>query len=574
MENLGCVTFRETLLLADPETATVSELTRIADVINHELAHMWFGDLVTMKWWNGIWLKEAFATFMEITTADAFEPAWKRWEQFGQERSSAFDTDALASTRAIEFPVKSPADAEAMYDVLTYEKGAAVVRMLEQYLTPERFRDGIRHYLSKYSYANTETTDLWDALEEATGEPVRQIADSWIFQGGHPIIDVSLEGSALVLQQRQFRYLDAEEATGVWTVPIIVRAMVDGAVIEDRILLASDTTSIDLAAAPEWAVANAGAHGFYRVSYSAELLARLVGEAQEVLSPTERFALVDDAWAAVLAGTLDASAFVALAQGFALEADLGVWRAITGGLGQLARVLDGDPLAELRSVTAALTTGALDIIGFEPATDESPLTGELRGLLFRAAGAVGNDLDIRARAGVLHEQYLDDSGAVDPELATAAAAVVAAHGNEDDYDLFATRHRKASTPQEEVRYLYLLADFPDLELMDRTLEMSITDVRTQNAPFLLATAMRNREHGPHAWRFVRENWELLNERFPSNSIVRMLSTIPQLSRPEVAADVESFFAEHDVPQGPLTLQQHLEKLRVHVRLRELAMARH
>ncbi|MGB6058993.1 MAG: M1 family metallopeptidase, partial [Microthrixaceae bacterium] len=165
MENLGCITFREVLLLVDPSEATQPELQRVADVINHELAHMWFGDLVTMKWWNGIWLNEAFATFMEITASDAFRPDWDVWTNFGLARTVAFDTDALQSTRPIEFKVDSPADAEAMFDILTYEKGASVVRMLEQYLGAETFRSGISAYLKNHAYSTTETTDLWDALE-------------------------------------------------------------------------------------------------------------------------------------------------------------------------------------------------------------------------------------------------------------------------------------------------------------------------------------------------------------------------------------------------------------------------
>ena len=160
MENLGCVTFREVLLLIDPDQATQAELQRAADVINHEIAHMWFGDLVTMNWWNGLWLNEAFATFMEMRCTDAFRPEWQRWVDFSISRSAAFDTDSLASTRPIEFEVVSPDDAEGMFDVLTYEKGAAVVRMLEQYLGEENFRAGIRRYMRENEYGNAETTDL------------------------------------------------------------------------------------------------------------------------------------------------------------------------------------------------------------------------------------------------------------------------------------------------------------------------------------------------------------------------------------------------------------------------------
>ncbi len=192
MENLGCVTYRESLLLVDLDKATQPETATVADVIAHELAHMWFGDLVTMRWWNGIWLNEAFATMMELLAVDAYRPDWERWSQFLRSRAIAFEVDALESTRSIEYPVRSPDDAAGMFDILTYTKGAAVLRMLEQYLGAERFRDGIRRYLDEHRFGNTETHDLWDAIEKATGEPVRRIMDGWIWQGGYPLVSARL----------------------------------------------------------------------------------------------------------------------------------------------------------------------------------------------------------------------------------------------------------------------------------------------------------------------------------------------------------------------------------------------
>ncbi|MGH9298943.1 MAG: M1 family metallopeptidase [Acidimicrobiales bacterium] len=165
MENLGCVTFREQDLLCDPEHSSIPELSRIAEVVDHEIAHMWFGDLVTMKWWNGIWLNEAFATFMSICCLDDFKPEWNRWVTFGTEKDMALQIDGLHTTRAIEFPVHAPDEAEAMFDHLTYLKGGNVLRMVEQYLGTERFRAGVRKYLKQHAYGNTETTDLWDAIE-------------------------------------------------------------------------------------------------------------------------------------------------------------------------------------------------------------------------------------------------------------------------------------------------------------------------------------------------------------------------------------------------------------------------
>src|SRR5215475_7623315 len=195
MENLGAITFRETALLVDEKKATRSELERVADVVSHENAHMWFGDLVTMKWWNGLWLNEAFATFMEMLAVDAWKPEWRRWDSFTVSRAAAMQVDGLKSTRPIEFPVERPEEAAGMFDVLTYEKGASVLRMLEQYLGAEKFRDGIRLYLSWHGYGNADTSDLWDALGEASRQPIPTVMDGWIFQPGYPLLSVDREGN-------------------------------------------------------------------------------------------------------------------------------------------------------------------------------------------------------------------------------------------------------------------------------------------------------------------------------------------------------------------------------------------
>jgi len=209
MENFGAITFRETALLVDPAAATHAEQERVADVVSHENAHMWFGDLVTMEWWNGLWLKEAFATFMEMVAVDAWKPQWKRWDTFGVSRSAALVVDGLHSTRPVEFTVRAPKDAEAMYDVLTYEKGCSVLRMLEQYLGADVFRAGVRLYLQRHAYRNTQTEDLWNALGAASRQPIPAVMDGWIFQPGYPLLSLDRNGDQLVLRQQRFTYLPA-----------------------------------------------------------------------------------------------------------------------------------------------------------------------------------------------------------------------------------------------------------------------------------------------------------------------------------------------------------------------------
>ena len=213
MENLGAITFRETALLLDQRTATHAEQGRIADVVAHENAHMWFGDLVTMAWWNGLWLNEAFATFMEMLVVDAWKPEWERWTAFGVSRAAALSVDGLLSTRPIEFPVRAPKEAEAMFDVLTYEKGASVLRMLEQHIGPTVFRDGVRHYLTTHAYGNAETTDLWVSLAHASQQNVPALMNEWIFSPGYPLLSLAIDSSStLTLTQRRFTYAEGSTA--------------------------------------------------------------------------------------------------------------------------------------------------------------------------------------------------------------------------------------------------------------------------------------------------------------------------------------------------------------------------
>jgi puromycin-sensitive aminopeptidase len=577
MENVGCVTFRETLLLADPEHATQGELQNVVDVIAHELAHMWFGNLVTMKWWNGIWLNEAFATFMELKVTDAFRPDWERWVGFSLARSTAFDTDSLAATRPIEYPVVSPADAEGMFDVLTYEKGAAVVRMLEQYLGEDRFRAGIRKYMATHRYGNTETTDLWDAIEEASAEPVRRIMDSWIFQGGHPIVSVSAsdDGRVLHLRQEPFRYLPDPDLDARWAVPLLLRyGTASGAVATKTVLLDGDALDLELDEAVTWVVANADGHGFYRVRMSGPLREALVAIAQETLSDVERFGLVDDTWASVLAGSTAAEEFLTLAEGFSGESDVSVWRRLLGALDQLDRLLESSARAGFQDRVRRLVAPALDRLGWEARPEDTDRDRELRGALIAALAVLGADDGARTRVAELFAAYCADANSVEANVAAGVIRATAALAGPEEMEALVNGFRNGQTPQEEQRFLYALADVRRPEQMQRVLDLAMTpEVRTQNAPFLIGACIANRENGALAWRLVHERWEEMNERFPSNSIVRMLHGIRSVSDPAMAADINGFVAEHPVPQGKQILRQHLERMQVSVALREREQTR-
>ena len=570
MENLGAVTFRETLLLIDPDRATRLELERVADVVSHEIAHMWFGDLVTMRWWNGIWLNEAFATFMELLCVDELRPDWQRWVTFGLTRGSAMVTDGLAATRPVEFPVRRPQDAEAMFDVLTYQKGAAVVRMLERYVGAERFRQGIAHYIAKHSYANTETTDLWDAIEAATGEPARSVMDTWIFQGGHPMVSVGSddEGRRLTFEQRRFRYLAGDDNPHErWQVPVLLKASVGGEVLHRRLLLTEETATLDLPGPPDWVVVNEGGWGFYRASYDDELFDRLRDRMAQ-LDALERFNLVSDKWAAVLAGLCPAGSFLQLVQLLGDEAHPSVWTIALGALDYLDRMIEPAQRPRLQAMVRQLVRPAFERVGWSPASGESETTTTLRGTLLQALGVLGADPEVRARAHELHDRYLRDRGSVDTDVAAAVMAVVATSGGEDEYASFLQRFRNPTTPQEEVRYLYALGGFEDEGLVRRTMEVALSEVRTQNAPFLISLLLANRVGGELAWGMVKEHWDELLGRFPENLHDRMLEGVATLSRPETAADVRQFLLAHPLPAKRRAVDQLLERLAVAVAFRE------
>ena len=565
MENLGCITFREVLLLVDPDTSTQVEQELVAAVVAHELAHMWFGDLVTMRWWNGIWLNEAFATFMEVAATDAFAPQWKMWTSFGLDRTAAFEVDSLHSTRTVEFPVESPADADGMFDVLTYQKGGALLRMLEQYLGPDRFRAGVSHYLKTHSYGNTETGDLWDAIEHVVstdgGEnvPVRRLMDSWIWQAGYPLVSARIEKNELVLSQRQFTFDNNPQAT-LWVIPIHVQIGND----ITKVLLETNETRLPLADPSAVIVVNAGGPGFYRVEYSAELMSRITGSTLATLTTLERYNLVDDAWNAVVSNAMSAERFVDFARGFTEENDLAVWQAMSLALRGLGRLLARDEMPPFNEFVSQLVSPAYARLGETPTENEHDLVSKLRGLLLSLLATLGNDTSAQQRC----RDILFNNASTDPELVAASTTVVASTGTVADYEWFITQFKNASTPQEKVRMLYALAEFDDAELMKKTCALAFSgDVKSQDAPFLLARCIGNKYHGSIAWSAVQENWDYANKTFPGNTIVRMVSTMTTLNTPDLEAQVAAFFSEHPIPQATKTLEQALERQKVNVALR-------
>jgi puromycin-sensitive aminopeptidase len=548
MENLGCVTFRETALLVDPATASRLEVERVVDVIAHEIAHMWFGDLVTMGWWEGIWLNEAFATFMEIKCTDAFRPQWHRWVSFGIEREVAMATDGLHTTRPIEFEVISPADARGMFDVLTYQKGGSVLRMLEQFLGEDTFRDGIRHYLQVHAYGNTVTRDLWDALESVSTHPVRTIMDTWILQGGHPVLTVE-DGT---VTQTSFAYglPDGETAIGdIWLVPMMTRPLGD-ATVTTQVL---GREPIPVAPAT---IVNAGGWGVYRTSYGSNELREIAANLGQ-LTALERATLVADTWAATLAGHRTLADFLTLAKGLGTEIEPATWTVVAGALGTTNRIVSEAERPLLAEITRSLFGDLFDLLGWEATRGEDEQAPTLRSLVLSMLGTIGQHVEIRAEA---HRRF--DAGEVAGDVADAIIAIVGDDAETNDFDEAFARFKAATDPQSEHRYLAGLAGFASDELVARMFDLCLSDeVRSQDGPYMIASLLANRVGGEVAFDLLCANWESALARFPKDSHSRMLSGVARMiSSKALATKVSNFLDAHPIHSGQRTVSQAIERM--------------
>lgn len=567
MENLGCITYRETALLVDPSTASQSELLRVLDVIGHELAHMWFGDLVTMQWWDGIWLNEAFASFMEFKSTDAMRPEWKRWLAFAAiERPWAFGVDALDSTRPVEFEVGSPHEANEMFDALTYGKGSSLLRMIEQFIGEEAFRQGVGNYLRKHAYGNTVTADLWAGLNSASGQPVGEIMDTWILQRGFPQLEVVPSGNGVKISQRRYLTIPDESDQTLWQVPVQIRRLGSG-VATDKFLLKDAETTVDFESA-DGVIANAGGHGFYRVRYEGGLFSALV-ERLSSLDDLERYILVDDTWAFVESGQQSAADYLRLASAYRDETEHAVWGAVLGGVAAIGHHLVGDDQRQAFANWVSLLVGpAFSRLGWEPRVGESDLTRRLRGQIIGALGRLADDPEVIARSRKLVEVIIEDPRSIDPEIARASLFVTAANGSETEYRRFFEQYKTTIAPHEQQRWLLALSAFDEPDLVVETVDASLDGrIRTQDSAWVIGATLGNRRNGHLAWQQVRRHWETFT-KLPTMTQRRMVEAIPALSRPEVAAEVEAFFAETRLPHAAKSVAQNLERLRANVMLRK------
>jgi puromycin-sensitive aminopeptidase len=582
MENSGAIFFRETALLCDPDTASVAAQKRIALVVAHEIAHQWFGNLVTMQWWDDLWLNEAFATWIEFRTVGDWRADWDIWVDFQQEKAAPFSTDALASTRPIHAPVKSAAQASEMFDAITYEKGAAVLFMLEQYVGPPVFRAGVRQYIRDHREGNATANDLFGALEQASGTRVRAIARDWIDQPGFPLLRATAKPGGtrahLTLEQQRF-FADPARRDGEqrWRVPIVLRYPDGRRPIVQRALLSTPRAEVALGTLkpPRWLYANAGGSGFYRVLHDPATLSGLTGDVGAVLDAAERVALVGNQWALARADYAGIDTFLGLLEGFRREPHYAVVESMVDALASIDYYLvEAENRPAWSALVEHLLAPQIEQLGWQPQPGDSDARRLRRAAAIRALGRLARLPEVVAEARLGLERYWTDANSVDPNLVDVFIAIAAQDGSPALYDQYIVRMREARTPQDEVRHLFGLATFEDPVLVQQTLDLSLTPaVKTQDAGPLLARLLGNPVGKRQAWNFVRVQWEAVEQRLPPFMRRRLVGATVNLATAEARDEVAAFFAAHPVEGAERTLRQTLEQLDVLIAFRERAAPR-
>ncbi len=565
MENTAAIFYRETFLLAD-DAASVGTRKTIAAVLAHEMAHQWFGDLVTMQWWDDLWLNEGFANWMQTKPLKAWKPEWDvELDEVG-DNQTAMGLDSLQTTRPVRSKAETPAEINELFDPIAYEKGAALLRMIEGWVGEDEFRKGVNAYIERYQYANARAEDFWGTIAKSTGKPVDRVMQTFVDQPGVPLVTAELKcagagGAAEVLlsQERYVRDPAAPKIPQVWQIPVCLRGS-SGRIVCDVLDAPKETIKLD--ECPTWMVGNAGARGYYRTAASPELV-RQLADYVAPLAAAERMALISDEWALARAAKHDVDVFMDLAGGFRAERNAEVLQTLTGSLGVIAEdVASPTALPKLRAWVSALLTPALEEVGWTPQPQEPDTRQLLRATVVGALGRTARDKKVLAKARQLVEQELDKPGSVGPTLLNVLVPLAALEGDGALYDRYLARAKAASDPETKYRYLYSLATFADPALVRRTMELILgPDVRSQDAKIFLAALLSSAENRTLAWELTRQRWdELQKKSSDSGGNGLLVNALSSFCEANAANEIRTFFKTHKVPDAERTLQQSLERI--------------
>ncbi|HEX4919741.1 MAG TPA: M1 family metallopeptidase, partial [Candidatus Bathyarchaeia archaeon] len=541
MENWGAITYREILLHVDKDTSVRAKKS-VAHVIAHEIAHMWFGDLVTMRWWDDLWLNESFATFMDYKSTDRAYPDWKVWQDFVRTSTSgAMGRDALTKTHPIMAKVHDPEEIEELFDEISYGKGASILRMIEAYIGSENFKRGVAQYLQKFRYSNASGHDLWSSLQEASGTEVSRIMEGWISQEGFPVVKASIDRDKLVLEQERF-LLAGGTSKQTWPIPVTIS--VDGKT--QSFLLDKKKSEVNLPRGTKSLKVNIDKTGFYVVHYNGKELQDLVWKGS--LSPLDRWGLVHDTKAFLLSGRTSFKEYLGLIDRYQNEEEYLPAIEVSDQLSFLYQIAQ----SKLIEVSRKFHTTALKI--FERKKDDNSTT--LRGVIAARLTLVDD-----AYAKSVGSKFKDLAG-VEPDM--KRSVVMGYARSSDDYDSLIDRYLKSATDEERLIFLEGLASFKRPKLVARTLDFALSGkVKRQDVRNVILFATSNPDVKSVLWQWFTKNVAKLEQMYAGTAqfsiILREYFSIVGVGR---TAEVEKFFSEHKIIGADIAV----ERLRVYDQL--------
>ena len=592
MENWGAIIYRETALLYDPENSAPQAKQRVLEVVAHEMAHMWFGDLVTMEWWDDLWLNESFASWMGDKTVDRLYPDWEMWTQFvSHDANAALGLDGLRNSHPIEASVDDPAEIRELFDAISYSKGGSVLRMLEDYVGPETFRDGLRSYLTRHAYGSARGAHLWEAVGEAADAsgadlpmPVVPLMEAWIKRTGYPAISAEIARETgetrISVAQSRFLYdqlLGEPEDAALWPTPISIIS--SGGATAKRLLSGGEDRFVvetDGGAGGAWTKLNAGQTGFFRVAYAEDEWRRL-GEAvaAQSLPAVDRLGLQNDAYALVRAGRLPATVFLELAESYASERDAIVWGDLAANLRGLENLLASSPCLEaFRAYARGLFARIAREVGWDAQPGDGHLEALRRSAVISAFGGYG-DAETQREALARFQRHASGGAPLAPEVRAAAFGLAAQQGGRAAYDELWRLHHAADLHEEKTRILAALTRTRDDALLADLLRRAMSDeVRSQDAPLALTQAGASPEGRARTWEFVKENWEEIDRRYGKGgfAVMRIVAVPGGFASAEREEDVRSFFEAHPAPSAARSIRQTLESIRLNARWLEINAA--